>query len=433
MRFCFYRCITHLHNRIMKAFLAYAALLLAAVPVFAGNVLNKEKLHTTMIIYGGSSQLDFWCKIPPECKPLVCSLDHLYIGQKFSAFAMLSENNGDPSSRPDIEYSIVKKNPDGTEALMTTDDVKLQDGDGTLFCAPNTVCGSFYPCNAIGKYSFSVHAKDKATGETADSETPFELKEWSYPKGEAEVKSFEVYFCHFSPDDLFLMTFNKSIDLESWETTGEFNSSFVSFLKYAYLHHDFLLEKYRADFAGRSPLERKRILFLLAITRGKPLPDDVLTDDEKALWKKLEALHFHDPYESIESTDDLDSLWGEFFATGEYKPIRRLIDALAAPNLVASQFTKKLLKEKTAPKTDKECADFMRGIVYQTAVGSINASCRAYDLVAEYCFYASRYDSDIDPAAKLMVAQILAAKWPDRIKIGKAETQEKASAEAPTK
>jgi len=55
-----------------------------------------------------------------------------------------------------------------------------------------------------------------------------------------------------------------------------------------------------------------------------------LSSEEKATLKEIEAQKKEIPniYGKIESGTQLDMLWGEFFATGKYKPLKKIAEGL---------------------------------------------------------------------------------------------------------
>jgi hypothetical protein len=261
-----------------------------------------------------------------------------------------------------------------------------------------------------------IEMTDETTGINAASEIAYEVKEWTWPTGDAGLNDIANYYNALNPDLLHRLAFGKTLKLEDWKTPEDFNPSIVSFLKYAYLRHAFLLDHYRAEFKSRNPAERKRILLLLAVTGQKPMTPEALTAEEKTYEERLGAIASHDPYASLDTPDDLDRLWGEFFATGNYKPVRRLIDSLAY--MKEASVADGFLKHKTPPRTPREKSDFQKGMIFKTGIWSIDSNCKQHELVAEYCLYALAHE-DLAPDAKATLAVILNRKWPDKIKLAK--------------
>jgi hypothetical protein len=76
----------------------------------------------------------------------------------------------------------------------------------------------------------------------------------------------------------------------------------------------------------------------------------------------------------------LDMLWGYFFATGERAPIVRLMKALEL-----SKYTDAVEGYKDSEKTETDKKELYLGVTFQAAMWSLEANCRNYPLVLEYC------------------------------------------------
>jgi hypothetical protein len=179
--------------------------------------------------------------------------------------------------------------------------------------------------------------------------------------------------------------------VERWIETGKINMPVFSLLMFAYGRHDFLLEDYRERFPSCTPFERRRILFLVTLTGGAPIEDDLLTEEEKAWRDKLGQLHLPNPYQSLNTTEDLDFLWGEFFATGAYEPLRRMMDALQYRN--ESELVDRFLKEKTQPETDADKAAYERGVLFKKTLWSLTKYGLEDDLILNYLLWAMKNEN----------------------------------------
>ena len=390
------------------------------------TTVDENAPQVQLILYGGDSNLDIWYKIPQECGPRIAEIGSLYIGQQFTAFAFASpvrivpDKPGKPlesanGGKCNLSCTITIVRPDKTEQTPLRDDrFTLATQPGGMYLLPTTLSGTYDPGDPIGTYRMKIALTDEITGKSATSEIAYEVKEWTWPTGDAGENDFINYYKSFDPDILHRFVFGTALTLESWKNPEDFNPAITSLLKHAYLRHAFLLDRYRVEFKNRNAVEKKRILFLLAVTGQKPMPPEALNAEEKAYEKQLGVIDTHDPYQSLDTPGDLDCLWGEFFATGNYKPVRRLIDALAY--MKEAGIADGFLKRKTPPQTDKDRIDFQHGMIFKTGAWSINSNCQQNELVAEYCLYALTNEK-LPPEAQATLAVILNRKWPDKVKL----------------
>jgi len=90
-----------------------------------------------------------------------------------------------------------------------------------------------------------------------------------------------------------------------------------------------------------------------------------LNGKEKNLYNKIRNQPYApNPYKKIYKSFQLDMLWGEFFATGSYKPIKKIISIL----------------------------DYSKNeLVYKSASWSLKSNYKQHLLVRNYCIYTLKY------------------------------------------
>ena len=79
-------------------------------------------------------------------------------------------------------------------------------------------------------------------------------------------------------------------------------------------------------------------------------------------------------------------LWGEFFADGTYKPIRRIMDLLAYAE--EAKFTQACLSAGKRPESRADWKKFMYGAYHSVALQSLLRNSERFPLVKKYCMWA---------------------------------------------
>lgn len=99
-------------------------------------------------------------------------------------------------------------------------------------------------------------------------------------------------------------------------------------------------------------------------------------------------------------SSQLDMLWGTFFASGEYKPIKQLVEVLELGQYKGN--FNKYKESQDAAYEEKAALD----LVYQVAKLSIDSNCRQDKLVRDYCNFIYE-NENLSPQAKQELKEIL--------------------------
>jgi len=381
---------------------------------------NACRMQTTFTLVGGSSELDFATKVPPVCTAYVPRVTKAYAGQTLTGWAtFILTSDSPPSERGgtpvDISFTVDTISPDGVAKTIASDHFGENVGYDAINTVPCKISVAIPQDATPGVHTFRFHAIDAVSGASADAETTLNVFAWNYPAGSADMGKMDEYFRDPDPDFLHRYTFSRDLDLDSPDDISQNKLCIVSFFRHAYLSQSFLLCRYRADFKIRNAFERKRILLLFAVTGCDPVPDGELDRGEIAYQNAVRAMDLRDPYQSIDLPGDLDVLWGEFFATGGYKPVRRILDALNYRK--EGEITKKMLRKNRAPQSESESVVFWHGSVYQSAVWSVTFNSVQHELVAQYYFWTLINDSSLGDDQRETIATVLCKIFPDYVKV----------------
>ncbi len=358
----------------------------------ANSFASRNRIEACVVIIPTSTDLDFWFHTPGSLGINLYTNTEVFLGENFTvavAFYKIEFIAGEPL---DLEYSIRSVAPDGKVTMIADKQPFLVPAyDGSVLLLPTVHSCTLVSKADLGKNVFKVEIRDKATKKVSRASAQLVAKQWEWPSGEADLSNLQKYYKTSAPVALHQLAFSPKLKVERWIETGKINMPVFSLLMFAYGRHDFLLEDYRERFPSCTPFERRRILFLVTLTGGAPIEDDLLTEEEKAWRDKLGQLHLPNPYQSLNTTEDLDFLWGEFFATGAYEPLRRMMDALQYRN--ESELVDRFLKEKTQPETDADKAAYERGVLFKKTLWSLTKYGLEDDLILNYLLWAMKNEN----------------------------------------
>ena len=161
------------------------------------------------------------------------------------------------------------------------------------------------------------------------------------------------------------------------------------FFRAAFDDNRFLLWPIRQEFANASELDKAKIIFLFAITGEDPVDESLLSDYEKDYQKRIRNADFVDPYkewDAVVGATQVDALWGEFFARGTYKPLRRIMDLFKYSG--EASYAESMLEKNKKPESPEDWRKFMLGMLNKAAMVTFAQNAYRIPLVENYCMWA---------------------------------------------
>ena len=369
-------------------FLCALALACASVAAFGADFSAQVAASTL------DPKMEWWFNLPADSAPNIVQTERVYFHQDFSVFAFFDKaavKDGDF----DIEYSIYSVYPDGKRA-KAADNIRLKGKklSKDIIVASNEYVGVCFDKNyREGVYTFEIEARDKIAGAVSKSSTQVRLSEWTPPAPMLDAalvkKSILGFYLNPSPDTLYSLFFSKSLDLEQKGAPNDLNFINLGFLRAAFKRNSFLLPPMRENFAGFKPLDRAKIIFLFAVLDEARIDFNILTPAERDYQDAMRKAKIPDPYaewDPVIGAAQIDMLWGEFFADGTYKPIRRIMDLLAYAE--EAKFTQACLSAGKRPESRADWKKFMYGAYHSVALQSLLRNSERFPLVKKYCMWA---------------------------------------------
>ena len=341
--------------------------------------------------------MEWWFNVPANAAPHISELKKIFFNQEFSLFPF-ANNAKVKDGKFEMSYTITMQSPDG----KSTDLVRDAKFDGTkvsddiIVACPDVIDFKLDRRFPEGLYKFKMSATDKIYGETSEYENHIRLTEWSAPATFADKKLVAEYVRAYSlqpsPDILYSIVFSNDFDLEQKGAPNSLNYTYLGFIKAAFKKNMFLLSQIRDTFKSMSDINRAKFILILALLDAEAVDETQLTEVEKQYQKKIRTFKMPNPYgkwDPFLGAAQIDMLWGEFFANGTYRPIRRILNILSHAKDAA--FADGLAEKRQAPKTREEWDRYMFGRLYKAALKTVAINASKYPLVEQYCAWALQH------------------------------------------
>ncbi len=341
--------------------------------------------------------MEWWFNVPEGFAPHISELKKIFHNQEFSLFPF-ADNAKVREGKFAISYSINMKSPDGTltEIVRNAKFDGLKVADDIMVACPDVIDFKLDGRFPEGLYKFSISARDEISGETSEYENHLRLTEWSTPNpftGKKLVADYvRAYSLQPSPETLYSIVFSNDFDLEQKGAPNSLNYTYLGFMKAAFQKNMFLVGRVRESFKSLSDLDRAKFILILAILGENGMDASALSEPERAYQEKIRAFRLPDPYgkwDPFMGAAQIDMLWGEFFANGTYRPIRRILNILSHAKDAA--FADGLAEKSRAPRTQAEWDRYMLGRLYKAALKTVAVNASRYPLVEQYCAWALRH------------------------------------------
>lgn len=341
--------------------------------------------------------MEWWFNVPANAAPHISELKKIFFNQEFSLFPF-ANNAKVKDGKFEMSYTITMQSPDG----KSTDLVRDAKFDGTkvsddiIVACPDVIDFKLDRRFPEGLYKFKMSATDKISGETSEYENHIRLTEWSAPATFADKKLVAEYVRAYSlqpsPDILYSIVFSNDFDLEQKGAPNSLNYTYLGFIKAAFKKNMFLLSQIRDTFKSMSDINRAKFILILALLDAEAVDETQLTEVEKQYQKKIRTFKMPNPYgkwDPFLGAAQIDMLWGEFFANGTYRPIRRILNILSHAKDAA--FADGLAEKRQAPKSREEWDRYMFGRLYKAALKTVAINASKYPLVEQYCAWALQH------------------------------------------
>jgi hypothetical protein len=373
------------------------------------SILHASEFNAKVIPSLIDSEMDGWYKIPPNSGPQIHGTSRVFHDQTFSLLIFFRGYTANKNNNIHIRYDIQLYDPQGNSTDVKAFDLLAYQGFvknlNALILNQQCLDIGFTEKDLVGKYNIKITAYDKISNKSFISETPIELIAFTLPKDflskeEASKWMMEYYKKPMPIKAISAIKLFVQFD-QKWLNK---NLNILTYFKEIFSNNPFLLKNIVKEFDSFSLDEKKKLLLILAISGDKNLESLANENELKEIYTLAKNIKFPDMDREINSALQLDILWSEFFATGKYKPIKKIVSALALEKYKGTLEKMKSGEIKNISKEIKQKA-YLEA-TYKAATWSLISNCKQIPLVFKYCIFIYE-NENLDKNIKMQLESIL--------------------------
>lgn len=379
---------TSLNRSVNKCLIT--CLVMLVVLLTAGSIHSQIVLDRFSALVAPSTDYalhDRWYNTLGETAPKLRTTRQVTRDQVFGLYLFVVGYALDSTGRADVIYDCSIKDTSGKEVYSFKDAIALDmkiDNPKNLMMSKTTPFVTFESEHELGEYTIDFEVRDRVSGETAEASDSLKLVAYKPAETPNEFASgdwFTFYYRNPEPEALV----NSLISFVTGEMYEKAAAPINGFFVGAFEQNPQLIPYLIKKIPDQKKKYRKRIekvLGTLSLT-GPGIQQMNVAEKLRKDLSKYKGLDVLKPEEEISDPGQLDYLWGRFFATGYYEPIRRIVSALnLAPYL---QYVDEKQKDSWSHKPSND--DVMKGAVCSAALWSLGANAQQHPSVRNYLHY----------------------------------------------
>jgi hypothetical protein len=350
------------------------------------NSASNAQLNVQAVVSSDYSFYDQWYRTVSESVPLINKSETVYHDQPLFVYVFFSGYGVDSLDMADVNYNLRIFKPDSS---LLEEHLKVLGYKGKIVNPNNLILSianlrfNFEMTEPIGNYRVEAELVDNVLNDKVTVSTIVTLSELSLDSSinndSLLGKWLETYYQTPIPElavDAFIY-FTKSGLREIAE------EPVFAFFRVLFGHNLYLVPHLISKYDFQDETTQNDILMLLAF-----LDVDVsefinqLPQNKLYAYQQLKENSNLFDYSELEHPTQLDMIWSEFFASGRYGAIRRLVDALSL-----SQYKGAIDLYNNSGKAESLEKNALLEASYKSVVWSLGANAKTHKLIKDYLTY----------------------------------------------
>ncbi|WP_372364965.1 hypothetical protein [Candidatus Uabimicrobium sp. HlEnr_7] len=343
--------------------------------------------------------------------PSISQVDFVTRHQIFSLVILFRDFATDKEDSANISFEMQLVSPDKNihsakkNILGYKEKVAIKN---TLLMSRSLIKIAFKENDPVGEYTIKIHAQDHIAKKDCVLTKKITLREWELGNEPKDIKEYQNFMFKYygspSPNKAIkaYIEYTNLIDQHQQLNVAEIYFFYKIFQENTYLvDHLHLLAK-------KSDNQTKiKAAFILYLVGKKKEASSLLMKKDKPL---LKLFVLPNPYQEI-TPSGLDMLWCDFFATGQIKPIKKLVEALKYVDYAGS-----IEKFSTSKKTEEDRMKAIKEATFRAANWSLTSNCEQHTLVRNYCLYIIQNEK-LPGLTRIYLGLIMQKFFPNLVKV----------------
>lgn len=336
---------------------------------------------------------DVWTRTPSERGPQFAGVGQVVREQPVHLLVSANQFGIGADGLAEVNYHVTFIRPDGTAGSHTGELKLIARATGLdpryIHRAAEQIVFTAGPSDPLGTWRVVVEATDASSGATVRTEQPLtvrgdELLQEPLPPGTDQGRWLTGYHDKPVPQQLFatLKDVAEHPPANAKPTRDADNGVWLGFFEQVLTDNPWMLPHLVARLEQVRGRESELLATSLAYAKREELSFfKTLPNKARDAFMPHRLHPWPTPTAEPLNGRQLDVLWGRFFASGRYAPIRELVGVLSYyPYREAFDEFKKQEKKPAQPPVEVQ-----KGIVFGAAVWSLRSNIQQDQVVRDYC------------------------------------------------
>lgn len=287
-----------------------------------------------LIATSSNSYAEQWNRNLGDVAPRFENTKEVMKKQYFTILLFVKGCKTDANMMANVEYDIKITNPDREIYFERTGLVSVSKqvmNTKRILLSEQSLKMCFKTEDPVGKYTIEVKVRDNIAQKSKGKKITIELINYQYQNFFASEYSFEDWLTNYykSPTpqraiDGFLYYAKSRLPDKK---TSNYKS--IAFFVEVFNNNSYLFPYLMELYHHQDLRTKTHILYLLRYCNVDMQSFKMkISETELSLYKRLSTTSLPNPYGKITDTAQVNMLWGIFFASGKYRPIKKLVETL---------------------------------------------------------------------------------------------------------